>query len=235
MTNSEDRNRRALSIEALLQWAYAAQMVHLATKPQAGLTLRSAPPLPAQSSVYAEAVPVQSSAQTKFEAANDAWKLHDQVMRLGMVKVDCGHDLMAMRYHALPQYRGAEPPHGTRATADKSARPWPTDGVLQIDVRGLVMIHASKVTRPITYDAPDFHWKPEDIVWKPKQRSGAYQRGWYQHATPVGILPGEVALTDALYNAWRDALARLAREMAAIPLTMYAVTSELPPPLKKPG
>lgn len=234
MTNNDDRNRRAVPVEQLVNWAYAVQMVHHAQRGRSALTMKSASPLAAQSSIFSEVVQVDASRDQGQEAAPDAWRIHDLVMELGMLKVDCGQDLAAARYFVLPQYRGAEPPHGTGGDADKTARPWPTNGLLSIDLRALVMLHGSRASRPLTYAAPDCYYKPEDMV-RHKNNSGAYRLGWFQHVTPVGILPGDVAQADAIYAAWHGALRQLSKGLADIPLTMFSVTDALPPPPINPG
>lgn len=228
---NEFRNRRVVSIEQLLVWAYCQQMVHQATRGKSGLA-KSTPPAPmaASSTVWSEVTPVDSSRNQGFDAAEDAWRVHDLVMKLGSSEIDCGADLRASRYHVLGQYRGAEPPTGA-GSVDVTGKPWPTDGMLHVDLRALVMIHATKATRPNRLLTVDFRMKPGPIVRHPKQRGGVYRLGWYCHVTAIGTLPGEVAQEFSLYRAWRDALVGLRDRLRSTSLTMFNVTSDLPPAL----
>jgi hypothetical protein len=228
MRQTEDRNRRAVSIEQLLIWAYHDQMVHQAQRGRSGLTPKSALPIAAASSVWTETTPVDASKNQGFEAAEDAWRIHALVLQLGAISVDCGQDLAAARYHGLSQYRGAEPPLGSVGTVDKTGRPWPTNGMLNIDLRALVMIHANKATRPVIYRAADCRYKPAEVVRHPRQKGGVYARGWFCHVVAEGILPGDVAQAAAVFDAWRQALAQLLAMVRSIRLTMFDVTQGLP-------
>jgi hypothetical protein len=225
---NQDRNRRPVSIEQLLIWAYHDQMVHQAQRGRSGLTPMSAAPLAAASKVWSETTPVVASKNQGFEAAEDAWRIHDLVLQLGAISVDCGQDLAAARYHGLSQYRGAEPPLGSVGTVDNTARPWPTNGVLSIDLRALVMIHANKATRPIVYREADIRFKPDAVVWHPKKRTGVFAKGWFCHCVAVGIMAGDVVQSERVFAAWRQALAQLLALLRPIPLTMFDVTDELP-------
>jgi len=150
------------------------------------------------------------------------------------VTLDLGDDLRAARYHALS--RGSysiEPPTGTGRGMDSPGHPWPTDGMLKIDVRGLVMLHASMATRPARPEAVRVRFKPGDVVWHRKSRSGPYTKGLYQHVSAVGILPGHAAEAAAKYEAWLDALRQLRGRVQALRLTMFVCTDALPAPLRK--
>lgn len=230
-----DRIRQPLPIENLLVWAYATQMVHLAQQEQA-VTVSKTGPLATYSSLWSdEGTPVDSSANQGFRASEDAWAIHRAVMKLGRVTLDLGDDLRAARYHALQrgQYT-IEPPTGRASTADHSGGPWPTDAKLVIDVRGLVMMHASMATRPDRPEAVKMRFKPGDVVWHPKRRGGVVCKGWYQHVTPVGVLPGHAAEAAAKYEAWLDALRQLRGQVQALRLTMFVCTDPLPPALRRP-
>lgn len=230
---TEDRNRRAVSIEHLLVWAYHDQMVHRATRGGVELA-RGGGPKASSSSMFLEGAPIEASKKQGYEAAEDAWRIHDQVLKLPAITVDCGQDLAAARYHMLGQYRGADPPVSDAGTVDRSRRVWPTDGRLDINVPLLVMIHACKATRP-DYDAdPDFRLKPGPVVRHPKQKGGVFSRGWYCHVTAEGYLPGDAVQAFEQYQAWHKALERLVKDMQATRLTMFAVTTALPPPPSKP-
>ena len=228
-----ERIRQPLPVENLLVWAYATQMVHLAQQDQA-VTVSRTGPLAAYSSLWNdEGVPINSSVGQGFRASEDAWAIHREVLKLGRVTLDLGDDLRAARYHALP--RGSysiEPPTGPRGM-DMPGKPWPTDGTLMIDVRGLVMLHASMATRPDRPEPVKVRFKPGDVVWHKKRRSGVVSRGWYQHVTAVGILPGDAQAAMAVYGAWRDALKQLRGQVQALRLTMFVCTEALPPLLKK--
>lgn len=234
MTRNEERNRRTVTIEDLLIWAYHDQMVHQARQLPAEMGVSSKGPLAAYSSLWADGAPVESSRKLGFDAAEDAWRIHALVMRLGTVRIDCGQDLAAARYHALEQYRGAEPPIGRVGTVDATARSWPTHGFVDIDLRVLVILHASRATRPDANLVADFRFKPGDMVWKASQRSGVFTKGWYQHVTAEGILPGHVVEEAARYEVWRAALVHLVDKLASIRLTMFAVKSTVPAPIQKP-
>jgi hypothetical protein len=231
---TEDRNRRPVTIEDLLIWAYHDQMVHQARQLPVELVSGSKGPLAAYSSLWNDGAPVESSRKMGFDAADDAWRVHDLVMKLGTTKVDCGQDLAAARYHALGQYRGAEPPIGGVGTIDKSARGWPTNGIVDIDLRVLVILHASRATRPDDDLVADFRMKPGDLVRHGQQRGGIYKLGLFCHITADGVLPGDVLQAWALYEAWRGALVSLAESLASIRLTMFAVKTTLPAPMPKP-
>lgn len=228
-----DRIRQPLPIENLLVWAYAIQMVHLAQQEQA-VTVSRTGPLATYSSLWSdEGTPVDSSVNQGFRASEDAWAIHREVLKLGRLKLDLGDDLRAARYHALQrgQY-SIEPPTGRASTADHSGGPWPVDGRLVIDVRGMVMMHASMATRPDKPEPVKVRFKPGDVVWHPKRRGGVNSKGWYQHVTAVGNLPGEVAAAAARYQAWRDALRQLRGQVQALRLTMFACTDPIPPSLR---
>lgn len=229
----EERNRQAISIEQLLVWAYCDQMVHRARHDR-DLGVRDSAPLASYSPLWDEGAPVESSRQSGFDAAPDAWRIHEEVLKLGKVTVDCGQDLAAARYHVLEQYRGAEPPLGNCATMDKQARPWPTDGLYEIDVRTLVMMHASRDSRPERRCIPEVRFKPGQVVRHPKSKGGVYSRGWFSHVQPVGVLPGEALQAYEVYRAWRSALEQLQVRFRSIRLTMFDVTRALPPGSQKP-
>lgn len=229
-----DRIRQPLPIEQLLVWAYADQMVHEAQRTP--IIVKSKGPLAAYSSLWSEgATPIDSSINLGFSASDDAWAIHEEVKKLDRVTVDCGQDLAATRYHCLGQYRGAEPPIGYAGAKDKTARgattqrPWPTDGLLTMDVRMLVMIHASQASRPEAPTAPDFRFKPGPLVWHPKRRSHMYARGWFSHIEMDGVTPGEAREALEKYRAWWNALDRLRRQIQASGLTMFKVTDAMPP------
>jgi hypothetical protein len=59
----------------------------------------------------------------------------------------------------------------------------------EIDVRTLVMMHASKDTRPERRCIADFRLKPGPVVRHPKQKGGVYQRGWYSHIRRSACCP----------------------------------------------
>lgn len=228
------RIRQPMPIEQLLIWAYADQMVHEAQRSE--IVVKSAGPLAAYSSLWSEgATPINSSMNLGFRAADDAWAIHEAVQQLQSMKVDCGQDLAATRYHVLGQYRGAEPPIGQAGAVDKSARgsttqrPWPTDGILTIDVRGLVMVHASQVTRPDALAMPDFRFIPGQVVWHPTNRARNFSKGWFAHVSVEGVTPGEALELFHKYRAWWDALDGLRRKLQAAPLTLYRVTDAMPP------
>lgn len=229
-----DRIRQPLPIENLLVWAYGTQMVHLAQKEQA-ITVSKTLPLAAYSSLWSdEGTPIDSSANLGFRASDDAWAIHRAVEKLRPVTLDLGDDLRAARYHALQ--RGSysiDPPTGRISTADLSGNQWPIDGRLKIDVRGMVMMHASQATRPDKPEAVKVRYKPGELVWHPKRRSGNYTKGLFQHVAAVGVLPGHAAVATARYEAWRDALAQLRAQVQALRLTMFVCTDALPPPLRK--
>lgn len=225
----QERGRQVLSIEQLLIWAYAYQMVHRATRTP--LIVKSKGPLAAYSSLWSEgATPIDSSSSQGFSASDDAWAVHDQVMKLGKINMDCGQDLAAARYHALGQYRGAEPPLGHYGTVDKTTRAWPTDGLLELDQRSLVMVHASRSTRPEVPGEPDFRFAPAEMVWNPKRRSGPYQKGWFQHVSVKGTLPGDVAEIRQIYRTWRNGLDLVRRGLKPIRLLMFKLSDVMPPP-----
>lgn len=229
-----DRIRQPLPIENLLVWAYATQMVHLA-QPEQALTVSRTGPLATYSSLWSdEGTPVDSSAHQGFRASEDAWAIHREVMKLGRVRLDLGDDLRAARYHALQrgQY-SIEPPTGRASNADHSGGPWPTDGVLKIDVRGMVMMHASMATRPDRPAPVKVRFKPGEVVWHPKRRGGVNGKGWYQHVTAVGNMPGEAAAATSRYEAWRGALQQLRAQVQALRLTMFVCTDALPPALRR--
>jgi hypothetical protein len=228
-----DRIRQPLPIENLLVYAYGAQMVHQAQRD--AVVVKAKGPLAAYSSLWGDnATPVDSSVNQGFRASEDAWAIHDQVMSLRPVEVDCGHDLRVARFHALPiGSHGIDPPTGRVADADFSGNPWPTNGVLKIDLRALVMIHASRATRPDQPEAVKLRMKPGAVVWHPKRKDRVYSHGLYCRVAPVGYLPGEARQAIALYTAWREALDRLRRQVQAIRLTAFACTDVLPPPVKK--
>lgn len=232
---SQDRIRKALSIESLLVWAYGEQMVHKARRLPVELG-SSKGPLAAHSALWTECAPVDGGGAKGFDASEDAWRVHEQVMELKRQTVDCGDYLAASRYQGLPQYRGAEPPHSGHRSSEMRgpamARSWPTNGHLLIDVRMLVIMHAAKATRPEQPGPTDFRFKPEQMVRHPSSKGGVYARGWFQHVTAVGILPGDVAMSAATYQAWFDALAQLQRVFTPMMLTMFLVNADLPPPVR---
>lgn len=223
-----DRIRQPMSIEQLLVWAYADQMVDRA---QRDLDVkRPSPPRQATSQLWSEGAPVNASAANGFGASDDAWEIHELVRALQPLTLDLGPDLRASRYHGLSQYRGFEPPTDRAATADHTALPWPTDGILKIDVRMLVMVHASRATRPEYPGRPDFRLKAvhKGLVRHPKSKGGVYGRGWYHHVELDGVSPGEAAETAAKYRAWWEALDWVRRQFPPDGLTMFRVTPEMP-------
>jgi hypothetical protein len=227
---SEDRHRQRVSVENLLVWAYRQQMVHEARTAPAEL-VGGGGPLAAYSPLWADGVPIDNSRKMGGDAAPDARRVHALVLGLGRVTVDCGHDLAAARYHRLMEYRGAEPP-GVAGNADRTARPWPTDGLARIDMPSLVMLHASRGTRPEWPLRADWRLKPmhNGMVRHPRQKGGVYQRGWYHHVQADGVLPGDVALARQTYGVWWDALRGLLDQLVGMRLTMWSVTEALPPP-----
>lgn len=227
---SVERRREPVSIEELLVWAYADQRVHQARRTPVELS-RGGGPLAAHSSLWTECAPVDGGRNVGFDAADDAWRVHAEVMKLKPVVLDLGPDLRAARYHALGQYRGAAPPTGKPGNADASANVWPVDGVLRIDVQALVMIHATRASRPEKPMPPLVRYKPAETVWHPKRRSKVYARGWFCHVSAVGNLPGDVAADAQAYRAWWEALAGLQARMRATQLTMWSVTQAMPPRL----
>jgi hypothetical protein len=150
---------------------------------------------------------------------------------LGSVTVDCGQDLAATRYHSLGQFRGFDPPLGKPGTVDQVARSWPTNGVLEIDVCSLVMIHASRDTQPERPARPDWRLKPvhKGMVRHPSSKGGVYQRGWFHHLELDGLSPGEVREMWAIYRAWWDGLDTVRRKLDGAKLTMFALTDVMPP------
>lgn len=224
-----DRIRQPVSIEELLRWAYCDQMVDKAVR--APIVVKSKGPLAAYSSLWSEGVPVESSAGAPNVAADDAWVVHDLVQQLGRVTVDCGQDLAATRYHEAPQYRGADPPTGCLGNADQVGRPWPTNGLVNIDVRTLVMVHASRATRPEYPPRPSWRLKAvhKGMVHFPKRGGGGvYRKGWYHHLEIEGVTPGEAAETAAIYDAWWGALDQIRRQLLTIRLMMFMPTLEMP-------
>lgn len=223
-----------MPVEALLQWAYGQQMVHLAQRPTA-IVARSGGPLAAYSTLWSDgAVPIDSSVDQGFRASDDAWAIHDLVMAIKPVTLDLGQDLAAARYHALGQYRGHAPPLGRAASADHSAQLWPTDGWLTIDVRGLVMVHANRATRPEQVGGDKLRLKPGEVVWHPKRRGGAYTKGLFCHVTASGDLPGDIRASTETYAAWWNALDAMRRQLQSARLTMFSVITAMPPPVRKP-
>ncbi|MBV9549093.1 MAG: hypothetical protein JO256_05400 [Alphaproteobacteria bacterium] len=234
-TRQVARNRRQVGIEALLHYAYAEQLVHEARDMPVEIAVGGGP-LAAYSPLWNEGVPVEGSGRRGFDASDDARAVHAQVLRLARVTVDCGHDLAAARYHAIPRgSRSIEPPTGRAADADHCGDPWPTNGILVLDLRSLVMIHALKRSRPERHAAADFRLKPGPVVWHPKRKSHHYARGWYCHVVADGVLPGEALEAHMRYAAWFAALALLRDALAAARLTMFSVTAAMPLPPKYPG
>lgn len=235
-----DRIREPLPVEALLQWAYGQQLVHLA-KEEALITTKGGGMLAqfSGSTLWSdEAVPIDSSANLGFRASDDAWAIHELVKAVKPLVLDLGADLRATRYFALPRgIRGIEPPTGRPATADFSGDPWPTDGRLRVNVRTLVMVHANMATRPDVPAAAAWRLKPvhKGMVRHPRSKGGVYQQGWYHHVEigPVkagedGVTPGEVAEAQAIYRAWWDALDAIRRQLKSARLTMFMVTDAMP-------
>lgn len=224
------RIREPMPVEALLQWAYGQQMVHLAQR-SAIVSRAGGGPLAAYSALWSDgATPIDSSADQGFRASDDAWAIHDLVQELRPVTLDLGQDLAAARYHALGQYRGAEPPVTRSAPAFQSVWGWPTDGLLKIDVRAQVMVHASRGTRPDFAEPAVWRMKPvhKGMVRHPKLRGGVYRLGWYHHVEIDGVTPGEMAEVAAIYGAWWSALDRLRQRLGTIRLTMFTVTNAMP-------
>lgn len=232
MRQDVERNRAIVSTEQLLTWAYRDQHVHQARR---GPIQREAPqgPLAAYSSLWIEGAPIEASADRGFTAAEDAWKIHHLVMGLGRYEVDCGDDLAAARYHRLGQYRGAEPPIGRRS-GQQSDRPWPTHGKLDLDLRTLVIIHATRAARPMLPGREPVRYERGDIVWHPVRKTKVYAKGWFCHVLADGDLPGDLIEAWEVYMAWRGALVRLQREFRAIPFTMFSVNDVLPIALERP-
>lgn len=229
-----ERIREPLPVEALLQWAYGEQMVHLARRE--AVVTRSKGPLAAYSTLWSEgATPIDSSSDQGFRASDDAWVIHGLVQALKPVRLDLGQDLAAARYHALGQYRGAAPPVGNTGNADRTAQPWPTNGLLEIDVPTLVMVHANRGTRPQLLGDEPLRLKNGGLVRHPRRRDRAYVKGWYCHVVAEGDLPGEVRAAAETYRVWWEALDGVRRRLQAIRLTMFNVTTGMPPAPKKPG
>lgn len=233
MNRDVERNRMSVGIEALLIWAYRDQLVHQAQREPVELTHSKAGPLAAYSSLWNEAAPIEASRRLGFEAADDAWQVHRLVTGLGKYGVDCGAHLRASRYHRLGQYRGAEPPV-ERRSVDHTARPWPTDGRLEVDLRGHVIFHATRASRPTLPGREPISFKPAERVWHPNRRGGVYGKGWYSHVTAQGDLPGDRLRDWEVYMAWRGCLVRLQRALQATRLVMFTVTDALPLALEKP-
>jgi hypothetical protein len=234
---TEDRNRRPVTIEDLLIWAYHDQMVHQARQLPVELVSGSKGPLAAYSSLWNDGAPVESSRKLGFDAAEDAWRIHALVMKLGTTKVDCGQDLAAARYHALEQYRGAEPPIGRLGTVDKTARSWPTNGIVDIDLRVLVILHASRATRPDDDLVADFRMKPGDhglARSEQSRRLSTAKAGIVQHITADGVLPGHVLQAWALYEALARRPGQPGRIARIDSSDHVRCQKHLPAPIRKP-
>lgn len=235
---SENRNRIRWSVREVLDWAYGDQAVHGARQLPVEIARTSAP-LAAYSSLWEDGAPIENTRSSGYDASPDAWRVHEMVLALGRLSLDLGRDLAAARYHALEQYRGAEPPVGEMVTDNTargatSSRTWPTDGLLGINLSVLVMLHASKGTAPAWPDKPKWRFKPGQTVWHPKRKTKIYAKGWFSHVTAEGELPGDVARDQAIYRAWWDALDTLRRRMAVATFTTFAVTTAMPAPPEKP-
>lgn len=227
-----DRIREPVGIEYLAQWAYGEQMVQNAKREQ--IVTKAKGPLAAYSALWSNGeTPIDSSADTNFQrASDDAWAVDDLVKEIRPIKVDLGKDLRATRYHALQ--RGSysiDPPTDRPATMDDAGNRWPTDGILRIDPRALVMVHASRATRPELLGKPKWRIKPvhKGMVRHPRSKGGAYRFGWYHHVEIDGISPGEVAEAAAIYRAWWEALDRLRQQLRGVRLGMFMLTDAMPP------
>lgn len=225
--NGNWRNKRCVSIEQLLWWAYNSQKVHKALSTPVATKLKL--PTLAKASTWSTCAPIDASLEHGFRAASDAWIVHQEVMKLECIVVDCGHDLAASRYHGLAQFRGAEPPIGRIEDRGRSARHWPTDGILELDMRMLVGLHASQVTRPVKPGVPEMRIEPGETVWHPKRKTKVYSKGWFSHVTVVGEMPGEILESLVTYKAWWLALDGLRQQLSPMCLTMFSITNSMPP------
>ncbi len=241
-----DRIREPVPVEALLQWAYGEQMVHLAQR-ETLITTKGGGMLSkfSGSAMWSdEAVPIDTSANLGFRASDDAWIVRKLVDALKPVEVDLGQDLAASRFFARGEFRGAPPPVTRASTADHTGTGWPTNGILRINVRSLVEVHANRATRP---DMPGpARWRLKAVhkgmVRHPRSKGGIYQLGWYHHleiggvkAGEEGVTPGEVAEASAIYAAWWEALDELRRQLKQMRLTMFMLTDAMPRKIQAPS
>lgn len=211
--------RMPIAICDLLIWAYRDQMVHVARPEHApiGLVGACAPRLAA---MQFGADPVDASHGGDFEAAYDAWRVHDAVMALPeTVEWHLSSDEVGV-CQARAMLRG----DATGGTAVRTVR--------LIPLRSVVFQSAMQSMPPDWCPWPDYRWAHQETG--PRKRYGEPIRFGKRHdvaghlVRPIGDDPWQVQVARVRYGLWSDALMRLSGDLGPR-LHGHVLTGELPP------
>lgn len=198
---------KKITIESLLVWAYADELVH-AARPEgmpAELTVRHGTGF--RSPAPGAAVDrVSDSVKMDFEAPADAYAVHAAVLRLGRV------DVAVM----------ADPSHPSRLAAIAGERA-PDSVVVRIDLGQLAAEHAMRGARPEWFPHPTLRMKPGQTHYHARTK-----RPWFCAVTPEGDLPHEVDRARRLYGVWCDSLRALCAALTDR-LARHVLLADLPP------
>lgn len=205
---------RRVAIRDLLVWAYRDQIVH-AARPE-GLPVgmgRCEGPRLASMSFGAD--PVDTSGHGDFEAAFDAWRVHEAVQALP----DAEWQLSGIERAMLQ----------TRAMIGGNALAVPA--VQTIRVRSVVFQAAVTDRPPDWCPSPVYRWAHQETQTDRRHGNPVYDGRRHavvgHRVTAVGFDPWQVRSAKTTYAAWIDALRSLQTTLRA-KLRDFELTGELP-------
>lgn len=197
--------KKAVSIETLLQWAYAQELVHAARPEGIGpevVNVFDAGMAEMRGDLMSD---IQASKNYGFEAPSDAYVVDNAVRALSSIEME-----LPIESYGRALARGLVPEVETR---------------FRVKLGSLVAIHALEKKRP------DWIEQPVLEVQKGKAYNGKDERG-RRAVTMIAVafrgdMPWEVARARLLYTAWIDALMVLRVSLAGR-LERFALTGEFP-------
>mgnify|MGYP001088075765 CR=1 FL=1 len=220
-----DGRKHAISVAALVVWAYRDQMVH-AARPE-GMPVEIArdwSPRIAQSAFAADFV--ESSIKLDFAAAPDAYRVHDAVLRLPVIERQRSEDeiacLMARRLCASELARlGAD--DARREGRGNATEP---DPIETIHLGSLVFTWAMRGCAPDWVADPVYAYERGHAFYRGQRREGVGHQ-----VKPVGDDPLAIEHQRSLYALWAGAMATVRTDLLTrYRLRQFALSVELPPP-----